>query len=160
MKNKTSRAVFSDESLSKNVYYVVKTNNILALLAAGLIALRPNPILGGIGGGIIFVAGIICLYAFIAVTSGFFRWRRYYRDFSTDTLPVVRRVLEEDRVLSRDVTASEVYEIEEFEDEGPGYIFSIGDGKSLLLIKHRITQRIFYPDVCTVSPRPRETRSF
>ena len=106
---------------------------LLDLLAAGLIALQLNPIVGGIGGGIIFVAGIVCLYAFIAVISGFFRWRRHYRDFSTDTLPAVRRVLEEGRVASRDVTASDVYEIQECEDEGPGYIFAIGDGKCLLL---------------------------
>ena len=106
---------------------------MLGLSAAGLIAFRPNPVLGGIVGGILFVAGIICLYALIAVLSGFFHWRRVYRDVAKNTAPLIRRALEEDRCLSRDVTASEVYEIEEFEDEGPGYIFAIGDGKSLVL---------------------------
>ena len=106
---------------------------LLALLAAGLIVLRPNPVLGGVGGGILSVAGIICLYGLSAVISSFFRWRRVYRVFSTDTQPVIRRLLEENRVLSKDITASEVYEIPESEDEGPGYIFAIGDGKSLLL---------------------------
>ena len=106
---------------------------LLALLAAGLIALRPGAILGGIAGGVLFVAGIICLYAFIMVVSGFFRWRKTYRQFAKDTIPTVRRVLQEGRCQSRDVTASEVYEIEEFEDEGPGYIFALGEGKSLLL---------------------------
>ncbi len=106
---------------------------LLALLAAGLIALRPNPVLGGLVGGLLSVAGIVCLYALIMVVSGFLRWRQAYREFARDTVPVVRRVLREGRCLSRDVTASRVYEIEEFEDEGPGYIFAIGEGKSLLL---------------------------
>ena len=106
---------------------------LLALAAAGLIALRPNPTIGGIGGGIILFAGMICLYALMAVVSGFFRWRRYHRNFVNDVVPILRKALDEDQVRSKEVTASEVYEIEEFEDEGPGYIFSLGSGKSLLL---------------------------
>jgi hypothetical protein len=105
----------------------------LLLLAVGLIALRPGAILGGIAGGVLFVAGIICLYAFIMVVSGFFRWRKTFRQFAKETIQTTRRVLQEGRCQSRDVTASEVYEIEEFEDEGPGYIFALGEGKSLLL---------------------------
>lgn len=106
---------------------------MLGLFAAGLIAIGPNPVLAGLVGGILVVAGIICLYALIITVSSFFHWRKGYRDFAANTIPLIRKVLAEDQVLSRDVTASEVYEIEAFEDEGSGYIFALGTGKSLLL---------------------------
>jgi len=67
------------------------------------------------------------------VVSSFFHWRKTFHDLAEETVPIVRRVLQNGRCYSRDVTASEVYVIEAFEDEAPGYIFALGEGKSLLL---------------------------
>ena len=105
----------------------------LGTLAAGVVALQPNPVLGGIGGGILFIAAVVCLYGLIAVITSFVHWRRVYRDFTEETAPAICKILEDGRVLSKEVTASEVYEIEEYEDEGPGFIFDVGGGMSLLL---------------------------
>ncbi|MHB0961139.1 MAG: hypothetical protein ACYC1V_32560, partial [Pirellulaceae bacterium] len=106
----------------------------LGTLAAGVVALQaPHPVLGGIGGGILFTAAVVCLYGLIAVITSFVHWRRVYRDVTKETARAICMILEDGRVLSKEVTASEVYEIEEYEDEGPGYIFDVGGGTSLLL---------------------------
>lgn len=105
----------------------------LGTLAAGLVAIGPNPVLGGIGGGILFSAAVVCLYGLIAVITSFVHWRRVHRDFAEETAPAICKILEDGYVSSKEVTASEVFEIEEYEDEGPGYIFDVGGGMSLLL---------------------------
>jgi hypothetical protein len=110
---------------------------IIVLLAIGLVMLKLNPILGGIVGGFLFVGGIICLYAVYAITSGYFRWRNHFGKFQNDIVPQIKRALADGRVHVKQVTASAVIEIEQSEDEGSGYIFDIGQGKSLLLKGHR-----------------------
>lgn len=107
---------------------------LLGLLAAVLAALKPDPILAGIiTGTVLFVPGLVCLFGFLAVVADFFRWRKEFRSISKTTHPLIRNVLAADRVRSLDVSALAVCVIEEFEDEGAGYIFALGDGKSLLL---------------------------
>ena len=106
---------------------------LLILLGAGLIVLKPNPVVGGLVGGLLFTAGIICLYAILALISSFLRWRNVFRQSQRDMVPLIRRVLEEGKVHSKHIIASAVIEIGEFEDEGPGFIFDIGEGRTLLL---------------------------
>lgn len=102
---------------------------LLSLIAVGLIAWQPHPVIGGI----LFLAGIICLYACLMVINGFFHWRKVDKGFRKKTIPIIKQVLEEGSCLSRDFRACEVYEIEEFEDEGAGYIFKLENNKCLLL---------------------------
>ena len=106
---------------------------LLGLLATGLILLKPNPILGGLVGGVLATVGILCLYAIIVVISGYFRWGRVTRRFQEHTVPLVEATLQEGKVLSKDVTATAVIEIIECEDEGSAYIFAVEDNRSLLL---------------------------
>jgi hypothetical protein len=106
---------------------------LLVLLAIGLIVLKPNPVLGGLLGGVLATVGILCLYVIIVVSSGHFRWGRVTRCFREHTVPLVERTLRDGKVLSKDVTATTVIEIIECEDEGSAYIFAIEDNRSLLL---------------------------
>ncbi len=106
---------------------------LLALLATGLILLKPNPIIGGLLGGVLSTAGIVCVYAIIALISSHFRWGRITRRFQEDTVPLIERTLREGKVLSKDVTATAVIEIVACEDEGSAYVFAAEDNRSLLL---------------------------
>ena len=94
---------------------------------------RINAVLAGVVAAIPILAAIICLYCLIVVISGHLHWRRVFRDFNRNTVPLLKRSLERGEVRARRVVASSVIEIEEFEDEGSGYIFAIGGGRSLLL---------------------------
>jgi hypothetical protein len=105
----------------------------LASLAAGLIALKPPPVAGGLVGGLLGVLAIVCIYALIALVESFFHRRRVWGKMQRDTFPALRKALAEGKVHSKQVITSEVIEIVEFEDEGSAYIFDIGNGQSLLL---------------------------
>lgn len=48
---------------------------LVGFVTAGLIALSPHPVVGGVLGGILRIGGIICFYALMAVGSGCFHWR-------------------------------------------------------------------------------------
>ena len=106
---------------------------VIVVLSLGIIWLKPHPVSGGIVGGALVVAGIVCIYAIIALGSSYFHWGKVSRSFERETIPLIRRTLDIGKVLSKDITASSVIEIEECEDEGSGYIIAIGGGKSLLL---------------------------
>jgi hypothetical protein len=92
-----------------------------------------NELLASVAAGIAMLPGIICLYCLLAVISSYFRWRRDFHDFKRNRLPLLKQAFERGVVHTKRVTASSVIVIQEFEDEGSGYIFDIGDGKSLLL---------------------------
>lgn len=103
------------------------------LVAVSLVSHLSNVTVAGVLAGILAVAGLLCLYALIAVITGHVRWSRYHRDFARNTLPKLQAALKEGRVAVRHVTALGVIEIGEGEDEGPGYLFDVGDGKTLFL---------------------------
>jgi hypothetical protein len=102
------------------------------LLAVGLVVHRPGA-LAGVFAGIPAVAGLICLYALIAVIAGHVRWSRYHKDFTRRTVPQLQAALRAGRVDAKHVTARGVIEIAEVEDESPGYLFDVGDGNTLFL---------------------------
>lgn len=105
----------------------------LGLAEVGLFAFEVHPALVGLANVVMVLAGIACLFGFIACVSGYLRWRRYTKDFHRETAPRIRAALENKKVLSKQVAALSVITIEEFEDEGAGYLFDIGEGKSLIL---------------------------
>jgi hypothetical protein len=105
----------------------------LALLGVGLFALIPHPALGTVIVVLLVVAGIACFCAIFMLVSGYLHWRRVFRDFQKNDIPRIKSTLDRGQVHSKHVTASSVIVIEEWEDEGSGYVFDIGEGKSLLL---------------------------
>ncbi|MCA9218267.1 MAG: hypothetical protein KDB27_34600, partial [Planctomycetales bacterium] len=118
------------------------------LAIAGLIILD-HPVLAGILGGPIALSGIVCLYAIIMLLDGHFRLTRYHREFvRRDDIPVIKAAIDAGQVFVKKVSAEAVIEIAEFEDEGSGYIYDVGDGKSLFL-----KGQWFYP-VCDDKPWP------
>ena len=72
------------------------------------------------------LCGIIAIFLYISGRCALARYRR-------ETVPAIEAMLRLGNVLSKDVCATSVIEIVPFDDEGPGYIFDVGDGKSLLL---------------------------
>lgn len=130
---KTTASPVSGRETIKWVLVAGGAVGLLGLLATGLILLKPNPVVGGLFGGVLATVGILCLYAIIVVISSYFRWGRVTRRFQEDTVPLIERTLREGKVLSKDVTATAVIEIVECEDEGSAYIFAIEDKRSLLL---------------------------
>ncbi len=79
------------------------------------------------------LASVVSFCGFFVIVSNYFNWRKRTRDFHHQSDSLIRSALEHGKVLSKRVTAQSVITIEEFEDEGAGYIFDVGDGKSLIL---------------------------
>ncbi|MFC1834625.1 hypothetical protein ACFL2Q_07820 [Thermodesulfobacteriota bacterium] len=73
-----------------------------------------------------------CVIVVIDLIRDCFR-RRSYVAFSRRTNPLIRKALDEGKVLSKKVTASSVICIDAFEDEGSAYVFEVEEGRSLLL---------------------------
>ena len=67
------------------------------------------------------------------MVSGYFRWKGYAKQFRQQTYPKVTEALADGMVNVKQVVTAEVIEIEEFEDEGPGWIFDIGGHQCLVL---------------------------
>jgi hypothetical protein len=99
-----------------------------------------NPFIGGVVGGVVGCVAIICLYAIIMLIGGHRRWSRLHREFVRDEIPKIQKALEVGAVFVKKVSASAVITIIEFEDEGSGYIYDVGDGRILFLKGQR-----FYP---------------
>jgi len=105
---------------------------LLIGLASIVVRLTANPAIGIIG-GVLGVAALICLYAVILLVQSYFHWGRLHRKFQREDVPEIMKALADGRVAVKKVKATAVIEIEEFEDEGAGYIFDIGSGKILFL---------------------------
>jgi hypothetical protein len=93
---------------------------------------RPRGILSVLGAFAI-VLGLVFFLLCVLVLRGYFSWRRFWRRWRSEQEPGIRRALEDGRVMSRRFTATSVIELEEWEDEGPGYLFQVADGKVLFL---------------------------
>lgn len=113
---------------------------LCALVWIALFLLDVNPVVFGIVFGPFALASIICLYAIIVMIGGHFRWTGYHRDFLRDTLPRIDAALKSGKAFVKKVSATAVIEIVAFEDEVSGYIYDVGDGKTLFLKGQR-----FYP---------------
>ena len=113
---------------------------LCAIIGTALIAMAVNPVSGGIIGGLLAVVAIICLYAIIMLIGGHRHWSRIHRDFTIHLIPQIHKALEDGNVFVKKVSANAVIEIVEFEDEGSGFIYDVGDGRILFLKGQR-----FYP---------------
>lgn len=99
----------------------------------GLMFMSEHLIVSGIVAVPVTLAAIICLGAIIMLIASYLRWSRYHRDFVRRDIPEIKTALDDGRVFVKRVVAEAVIEIIEFEDEGSGYIYDIGGGKTLYL---------------------------
>jgi len=100
---------------------------VYGLIRAGLVAILVVVL------GPVLLLSIFCIYAIGLLVSDYIRWHRIDRRYISKVVPELRKALEDGRVVAKRVVASAVIEIEEYEDEGPGYIFDLGEGKLLFL---------------------------
>ena len=106
---------------------------ICGALVGVMLALEINPLLVGLAGGPVLLFAIASLYAIIALWSSYIHWSRYEKRFRDHDAPEIKRALEDGHVTVKKVVASAVIEIVEFDDEGGGYIFDVGDHQVLFL---------------------------
>lgn len=108
-----------------------------ALLIAYMMRFELSPaggaILGVIVIGPVAIFGIVCLCALFLMWSSYFHWSGIHRKFMRYDLPEIRQALLTGMVSVRKIKTTSVIELAEFEDEGSGYVFDIGDGKVLFL---------------------------
>lgn len=110
---------------------------LCAAVCAGLLVLliisKFPALLIGIGASVLILAGIVLVFFGGNMVSGWIHWRGVSKRRKADLSPAIRDALADGLVEVKRVTANEVIELEEWEDEGAGYIFGLGDGRSLFL---------------------------
>lgn len=92
-----------------------------------------HPITWGLLLATAFIAAIGCLFPIALLWSGYIHWSAHEKRFQQVDVPEIKKALQDGMVTVRKVTASAVVELVEFEDEGGGYVFDIGDNQSLFL---------------------------
>lgn len=98
-----------------------------------VVALQKNQALMFVAAPVLVIAGIVLFFLGANMVLGFFRWRGYAKQFHRNVNPKVRDALAAGLVEVKRVEVKEAIEIEEFEDEGSGWIFDIGEGQCLVL---------------------------
>lgn len=83
--------------------------------------------------GFVAVVMIVCLYAMIVLLSGYLHWSAVQSGRRRGEVPQIREALDRGMVSVKRVTASSVAVIEEYEDEGRGFTYDIGEGRLLFL---------------------------
>lgn len=92
-----------------------------------------NSILTGIINSVFGIGAILSLYAIIQLISSYFHWSKHHREFINNEIPNIQSALNDEHVFVKHVEACDVIEILEYEDEGIGYIFDVGDNKTFFL---------------------------
>ena len=105
----------------------------VGLLLAGSPLVEQHPIAFGLLAAPIFIAAIVCLCAIALCWSSYFHWSGNDKRFQQVDVPEIKKALQDGMVSVKKVTASAVIELVEFEDEGGGYVFDLGDNQSLFL---------------------------
>jgi hypothetical protein len=115
---------------------------LVMLLCFGLVALAikvPEPV-GTILMIVPNVGVMICLGVMVLIVMDHLGNARHERRWRATALPQLQQAISDRRVSVRRVQPLAVIEIWQFEDEGDGYIFDVGDEK-LLYIKGQWTER-------------------
>lgn len=102
-------------------------------MAYGLTRWTPPAIVGGLLGSLLGFAGILCLFFIYSLISGYIHWTHHGRDFRQHDVPAIHAALRDGTVHLIAVRATAVVTIQQFEDEGAGFIFDVGDGQVLFL---------------------------
>jgi hypothetical protein len=99
------------------------------VVAAGIGGLIPGGLAAALAG-----VGMLALYdTIVAPRVGDRRMRKRREGFAAESERALARVLADGRVVVKRVRAVAVVEMEPVEDEGPGYLFDLGDGRVLFL---------------------------
>jgi hypothetical protein len=103
------------------------------VLAGALLLEAPGPVMTGVLGGVICLAGVLLLYGAFVLARSQIDQRRLRKYVETQVLPNTQAALTCRRVFVKRIRASSVIVIRAFEDEGDGYIFDVGQGRVLFL---------------------------
>ena len=116
-------------------WFIVWSGGLICcgLLAAGIFLAELSPLVSGMLGGPLAIIAIICLYAVIQLWSSYFHWSAVHRNYVRRDVPEIEVALLDGTVTVKNINATAVIELVEFEDEGSGYIFDLGDGQVLFL---------------------------
>ena len=106
---------------------------VSGLLANGLAAMTAPAIVGSVGFSLLGFAAILCLYFIVDLIRSHIRWSHQWRDYQQREVPEIQAALNDATVDVMAVRATAVATIEQFEDEGDGFIFDIGNGQLLIL---------------------------
>jgi hypothetical protein len=112
------------------------------LCGVGLVATlasQKNQLLMFIAAPVLVIAGIILFFFGANMVLSFFRWRGHAKQFRKAVNPKVKESLNDGRAEVTHVEATAVIEIEEFEDEGSGWVFDLGDERCLVLKGQKFT---------------------
>jgi len=122
---------------------------ICGLILVAMMAFKINPIVARVLGSVLVIIATICLCAMIQLCSSYIHRSNFRRRFRRSEVPEIQRALKDGRVKVRRVVAKAVIEIVDFEDEGGGYIFDLGDNKVLFLKGQRffpVDDEMFWPN--------------
>ncbi len=116
-------------------WFIVWSGGLICcgLLAAGIFLAELSPLVGGMLLGPLAIVAIICLYVVIQMWSSYFHWSAVHRNFVRRDVPDIEHALFDGMVAVKNIDATAVIELVEFEDEGGGFIFDLGDGQVLFL---------------------------
>lgn len=96
-----------------------------------------------------FMAG--CIFALFSIVQYGWHQRAIRKWRAHSLIPESRQLLADGKVQVRRVEARAVYLIDEFEDEGPAYLFEVGANEVLLLVGQRYLpadQDVAWPNDC------------
>ncbi len=126
------RAVHSGPTRPSPVRWPLAAGLVTAaalVVAAGVAGLIP----GGLAAALAGVAMFALYDNVVAPRAGQRRMQKRREEFAAESERALARVLDDGRVSVKRVRAVAVVEIEPMEDEGPGYLFDLGDGHVLFL---------------------------
>ena len=103
------------------------------LAGTALIAFAVHRVIGAILGVPLAIAAIIFLYAIILLIESHRNCSQQHYHFLHKKIPRIRKAIEVGSVFVKKVSSNAVITIREFEDEGSGYIYELGDGKVFFL---------------------------
>jgi len=106
---------------------------VCAALLFCVILWNPHPVAFVILAVLLILSGIILFFFGGNMVQGYFRWGHYAKRFRAETSTQIAAALKNGLVESKSVIATRVIEVEEFEDEGSGYVFEIDSNRSLIL---------------------------
>ena len=105
----------------------------LGVMAYGLSLWTAPPIVVDLLGTVLGAAGILSLFLIFTLIRGYIHWSRVGREFRQTDVPAIQAALRDATVQVTSVRATAVATIEQFEDEGDGFIFDVGNGQLLVL---------------------------
>jgi hypothetical protein len=90
-------------------------------------------VLGYLAAAVCFLGAVASVLFLIMLIGGHTRWRRVRQQWRDQDVPEIREALKDGRVRVRAFEATAVIEIDQWDDEGGGYLFQVGPDEVLVL---------------------------